>query len=98
MIRVELPTGLRLLARIEGVVELEVPGVVSQQSVFDALEARFPALRGSIRDARTGRRRALLRIFACRRDLSHEAPETPLPAAVAAGDEPLVIIGAIAGG
>lgn len=79
-------------------VEIEVDGAVTQRSVLDALEARYPMLRGTIRDHGTERRRAFLRFFACKEDLSHEPPDSPLPAAVASGTEPFLIIGAIAGG
>jgi hypothetical protein len=98
MIRVELPAPLRRLAGLDGIVELEVAGAVTQRSVLDALEARYPALRGTIRDHATQKRRPYLRLFACAEDLSHEPPDAPLPEAVARGAEPLVIIGAIAGG
>ena len=98
MIRVVLPAHLRTLARVDGEVSLEVKGEVTQRSVLDALEARFPMLRGTIRDYVTQRRRPFLRFFACEQDLSHELPDTPLPDAVASGAEPFLIIGAIAGG
>ena len=98
MIRVELPYHLRTLARIEGEVELEVEGRATQRSVLDALEARYPVLRGTIRDHATKKRRPFLRFFACAEDLSHEEPDAPLPDAVARGAEPLLVIGAIAGG
>jgi molybdopterin converting factor small subunit len=98
MIRVELPTQLRTLARVAGEVTVEVEGPVTQQSVLDALEARYPALRGTIRDHTTHRRRAFLRFFACERDVSHEPPEAPLPEPVASGVEPFLIVGAIVGG
>lgn len=98
MIRVELPMHLRTLARLEGEVQLEIEGAVTQRSVLDALEARYPVLRGAIRDHVTQQRRAFLRFFACQEDLSHESPDTPLPEAVASGQEPYLIIGAIAGG
>jgi sulfur-carrier protein len=98
VIRVALPAHLRTLARVGGEVELQVSGQVTQGSVLDALEARYPMLRGTIRDQRTGRRRAFIRFFACERDLSHEPPDTPLPEAVAAGAEPYLIVGAMAGG
>lgn len=98
MIRVELPTHLRTLARVEGEVELALAGPVTQRAVLDALEARFPMLLGTIRDQATGRRRAFLRFFACGQDLSHEAPDTPLPEAVARGEAPYLVVGAIAGG
>jgi sulfur-carrier protein len=98
MIRVELPAHLRVLAQIRGEVTLDVEGPVTQRSVLDALEARFPALQGTIRDHVTQQRRPFLRFFACEEDLSHESPDTPLPAAVASGAEPYIILGAIAGG
>ena len=98
MIRVVLPFHLRTLARVEGEVELDVEGPVTQGSVLDALEARYPMLRGTIRDHVTHKRRAFVRFFACEEDLSHEPPDTPLPDAVASGAEPYLIIGAIAGG
>jgi molybdopterin synthase sulfur carrier subunit len=98
MIRVQLPAHLRTLARVNGEVELEVAGPVTQRSVLDALEARYPVLRGTIRDHHGGPRRAFIRFFACEADLSHEQPDAPLPAAVAAGAEPYLIIGAMAGG
>jgi molybdopterin synthase sulfur carrier subunit len=98
MIRVELPTHLRTLARLEGEVTLEVEGPVTQRAVLDALEARYPMLRGTIRDQVTHKRRAFVRFFACEEDLSHEPPDAPLPEAVAAGTEPLLIVGAMAGG
>ncbi len=97
-IRVALPAHLRTLARVNGEVELRVTGQVTQGSVLDALEARYPMLRGTIRDQRTGQRRAFVRFFACEQDLSHERPDTPLPEAVASGAEPYLIIGAMAGG
>jgi hypothetical protein len=98
MIRVELPPHLRGLAHISGEVELDVQGVATQRSVVDALEARYPMLRGAIRDHVTQKRRPFLRFFACGEDLSHELPDAPLPDAVASGAEPLLIVGAIAGG
>jgi sulfur-carrier protein len=98
MIRVELPAHLRILAHVEGEVKLDVEGRATQRSVLDALEARYPTLRGTIRDHVTLRRRPFLRFFACQQDLSHEPPEAPLPEAVASGTEPFLIIGAIAGG
>jgi hypothetical protein len=98
MIRVELPYHLRTLARINGEVQLEVKGPVTQRSVLDALEARYPMLQGTIRDHGTLKRRAFLRFFACQQDLSHESPDAPLPEAVASGAEPFLVIGAIAGG
>jgi sulfur-carrier protein len=98
MIRVILPAHLRTLARVDGEVELEVAGQVTRDSVLDALEARYPVLRGTVRDQRTGKRRAFVRFFACEQDLSHERPDAPLPAAVVAGTEPYLIVGAMAGG
>ncbi|HTQ89922.1 MAG TPA: MoaD/ThiS family protein [Streptosporangiaceae bacterium] len=98
VIRVTLPAHLRTLARVDGEVELQVGGPVTQGAVLDALEARYPMLRGTIRDQRTGKRRAFIRFFACEQDLSHEQPDVPLPAAVAAGAEPYLIVGAMAGG
>src|ERR1700675_3563844 len=98
MIRVELPQHLRTLAHVGREVQLEVAGPVTQRSILDALEARYPMLRGTIRDHDTQQRRAFLRFFACAEDLSHESPDTPLPPEVAAGTEPFLIIGAIAGG
>lgn len=97
-VRVELPQFLRRLAQVpDGEVRLEV-AAATQRSVLDALEARYPALRGTIRDQATGVRRPFLRFFACQEDLSHESPDAPLPDAVASGSEPLLIVGAIAGG
>ena len=98
MMRVALPAHLRTLARVDGDVELEVAPPLTQRAVLDALEARYPMLRGTIRDQATGRRRAFMRYFACGEDLSHEAPDAPLPEAVARGSEPFMIVGAIAGG
>jgi len=98
MIRVILPAHLRRLASVDGEVRLEVTGPVSQQSVLDALEGRYPMLRGTIRDQESKKRRAFIRFFACEEDLSHEAPDTPLPEAVASGTEPYLIVGAMAGG
>jgi hypothetical protein len=98
MIRVVLPAHLRTLARVAGEVELRVEGPATQRSVLDALEARYPMLRGTIRDQVTQRRRPFLRFFACEEDLSHELPDAPLPDAVASGAEPLLVVGAIAGG
>ena len=98
MIRVQLPYHLRTLAKASGEVELEVKEPVTQRSVLDALEARFPMLQGTIRDHVTKERRAFLRFFACEEDLSHESPDAPLPEVVAAGKEPFLVIGAIAGG
>jgi sulfur-carrier protein len=98
MIRVILPPHLRTLAHVNGDVELEVSAPVTQRSVLDALEARYPMLRGAIRDHVTLERRAFLRFFACEEDLSHESPDAALPEAVVAGKEPFIVIGAIAGG
>jgi len=98
MIRVMLPFHLRTLARVDGEVELEVNGPVTQRSVLDALERRYPMLCGTIRDHVTQQRRAFVRFFACEEDLSHESPDAPLPEAVASGAEPFLVIGAIAGG
>ena len=98
MIRVVLPQHLRTLAKVEGEVTLDVEGVVTQRSVLDALEARYPALCGTMRDHVTQKRRPFIRFFACAEDLSHESPDTPLPEPVAKGAEPFLVIGAIAGG
>ncbi len=98
MIRVVLPYHLRTLARVEGEVQLEAEGRATQRSVLDALEVRYPMLRGTIRDHVTQLRRPMLRFFACEEDLSNESPDAPLPDAVASGAEPYFIIGAIAGG
>jgi molybdopterin synthase sulfur carrier subunit len=98
MIRVILPQHLRTLARVEAEVLLEVQHPVTQRSILDALEARYPVLKGTIREHDTLKRRPFLRFFACEEDLSHEQPDTPLPEAVATGAEPFLIIGAIAGG
>jgi sulfur-carrier protein len=98
MIRVVLPAHLRSLARIDGEVELDVTGQVTQCTVLDALETRYPVLRGTIRDHDGGRRRAFIRFFACEQDLSHDQPDAPLPDQVAAGAEPYLIVGAMAGG
>ena len=98
MIRVTLPHHLRTLARTGPEVSLEVSGPVTQRSVLDALEAQYPVLRGTIRDHTTHQRRAYLRFFACKEDLSHESPDTLLPSEVASGEEPFRVIGAIAGG
>jgi len=97
-IRVVLPAHLRTLTRTDGEVEVPIDGPATQRSVLDALEARYPVLRGTIRDHSTQRRRPFLRFFACGEDLSHEAPDAPLPDAVAAGTEPFIVMGAIAGG
>ncbi len=98
MIRVLLPYHLRTLAHVGAEVKLDIEGTVTQRSVLDALEARYPMLRGTIRDHVTGQRRPMLRFFACEQDLSHEPPDAPLPDAVASGAEPFFIVGAIAGG
>ena len=98
MIRVVLPAHLRTLAHVNGEVKLEIQGRATQRSVLDALEACYPMLRGTIRDHVTQERRPFLRFFACEEDLSHEAPDAPLPDAVASGTEPFLVIGAIAGG
>jgi sulfur-carrier protein len=98
MIRVVLPYHLRNLARVDGEVEFDLDGPVTIGAVLDVIEARFPALRGTIRDHDTLKRRPFIRFFACKEDLSHEPPDTPLPAAVISGAEPLMIIGAMAGG
>jgi molybdopterin synthase sulfur carrier subunit len=98
MIRVTLPPHLRKLAQVDGEVKLDVKGEVTQRSILDTLEVRYPMLRGTIRDHVTQRRRAFVRFFACGEDLSHEPPDAPLPDAVATGAEPFMIVGAIAGG
>jgi sulfur-carrier protein len=98
VVRVALPAHLRTLARVASEVELDITGQVTQASVLDALEARYPVLRGTIRDQRTGKRRAFVRFFACQQDLSHEPPDAPLPEPVASGTEPYLIVGAMAGG
>ena len=98
MIRVTLPAHLRKLARVDGEVKLDVEGRVTQRSVLDALEARYPMLCGTIRDQVTQQRRPFVRFFACGQDLSHESPDASLPDAIAIGAEPLMIVGAIAGG
>ncbi len=98
MIRVELPAHLRILAHVTGEVRLDVEGQATQRSVLDALEARYPMLQGTLRDQVTEQRRPFVRFFACAEDLSHESPDAPLPDAVASGAEPLLIVGAIAGG
>ena len=98
VIRVVLPHHLRTLAQVRGDVEIEVEGQATQRSVLDALEGRYPMLRGTIRDQVTQQRRPFLRFFACEEDLSHEPPDAPLPDAVASGVEPFIVIGAIAGG
>jgi len=98
VIRVELPAHLRTLARVDGEVTLDIAGRVTRGALLDALEARYPALRGTIRDHVTAQRRPFLRFFACSRDLTHEPPDAPLPDAVASGAEPFLVVGAIAGG
>ena len=98
MIRVVLPAHLRTLAKVKDEVQLDITGAVTQRSVLDALEAQYPMLRGTIRDHITQQRRPFLRFFACEEDLSHEMPDAALPEAVASGKEPLLIVGAIAGG
>ena len=98
MIRVVLPAHLRTLARVDGEVKIHVEGQATLRSVLDALEASYPMLRGTIRDHVTQQRRAFLRFFACEEDLSHAPPDTPLPDAVARGAEPLLVVGAMAGG
>ena len=98
MIRVVLPAHLRTLARVDSEVMLDVPSPVTQRAILDALEARYPMLRGTIREHGTLKRRAFVRFFACEQDLSHESPDAPLPAVVATGAEPFLIVGAMAGG
>lgn len=98
MIRVVLPAHLRKLAHVDGEVSLEIADQITQRSILDALEARYPMLRGTIRDHANGKRRAFVRFFACGEDLSHESPDTPLPEAIATGAQPFMIVGAIAGG
>ncbi|MBV9610590.1 MAG: MoaD/ThiS family protein [Acidobacteria bacterium] len=98
MIRVIIPAHLRTLAHVEGEVQLEIEGQVTQATVLDALEARYPMLQGTIRDHVTKKRRAFLRFYACEEDLSHEPPDAPLPEPIASGREPFLIVGAIAGG
>jgi molybdopterin converting factor small subunit len=98
VIRVVLPAHLRTLARVEGEVQLDVEGTVTTGSVLDALEARYPVLRGTIRDHVTRARRPFVRYFACEEDLSHDPPGTPLPDAVVSGAEPFIVLGAMAGG
>ena len=93
-----LPAHLRTLAKVSGEVQLEVTGPVTQRSILDALEARYPMLGGTLRDHVTGERRPFVRFFACEEDLSHESPDAPLPDAVASGTEPFLVVGAIAGG
>jgi sulfur-carrier protein len=98
MIRVLIPYHLRTLANTGSEVQLDVEAPITQRSILDALETRFPTLRGTIRDQATGQRRPMIRFFACEEDVSHESPDAPLPAAIAAGSEPFWIVGAIAGG
>jgi molybdopterin converting factor small subunit len=98
MIRVVLPAHLRALARVDGEVRLELTASVTQRAVLDALEARYPMLRGTIRGHGTAKRRAFIRFFACQQDLSHESPDAPLPDAVANGAEPFLVVGAMSGG
>ena len=98
MIRVLLPPHLRTLARVDGEVQLDVEGPATQRSVLDALEANYPMLRGTVREHVTQERRSLVRFFACGQDVSHELPDAPLPAEIANGSEPFLVIGAIAGG
>ncbi|WHZ26114.1 MAG: MoaD/ThiS family protein [Nitrospira sp.] len=98
MVRVILPQHLRTLARVNGEVTLEVNGPVTPRSVLDALEARYPMLRGTVRDHATHKRRPFVRFFVCEQDLSHESPDMPLPDAVVTGSEPFLIVGAMAGG
>jgi sulfur-carrier protein len=98
MVRIVLPAHLRTLARVDGEVKLDVEGLVTQRAVLDALEARYPMLRGTIRDHVTQKRRPFVRFFACEQDLSHESPDAPLPEAVTSGAEPFLIVGAMAGG
>jgi molybdopterin synthase sulfur carrier subunit len=98
MIRVALPAHLRTLARVDGEVTVDVSGLVTQQSVLDALEASYPVLCGTIRDHVTKRRRPFVRFYACEQDLSHDPPDGPLPEAVLRGDEPFMVVGAMAGG
>jgi sulfur-carrier protein len=98
MIRVVLPANLRTLARVSGEVTVDVGGTATQRAVLDALEARYPVLRGTIRDHVTHKRRAFIRFFACESDLSHDSPDAPLPAPVVSGTEPFLVVGAMAGG
>ena len=98
MVRVILPQHLRTLARVDGEVSLDVVGLVTQEAVLDVLEARYPMLRGTIRDHVTRRRRPFIRFFACEQDVSHDSSDAPLPEVVANGEEPLLIVGAMAGG
>ena len=98
MVRVILPLHLRTLARVDGDVEIAVEGAPTQRTILDALESRYPMLRGTIREHGTQQRRAFLRFFACNEDVSHESPDAPLPDAIATGAEPFMVVGAIAGG
>jgi len=98
VIRIVLPAHLRALARVKGEVKLDIANAATQSTVLDALEARYPVLRGTIRDHVTKKRRPFVRFFACERDLSHEPPDSPLPDAVATGAEPFMVVGAMAGG
>ena len=98
MIRVVLPAHLRTLAHVDGEVQLDVDGEVTQRAILDALEERYPVLRGTIRDQGTGKRRSFVRFFACEEDLSHEQPDDPLPEEVVLGKEPFLVVGAMAGG
>ncbi|MCL5429093.1 MAG: MoaD/ThiS family protein [Chloroflexi bacterium] len=98
MVRVKLPYHLQQLAHVGSEIAVEVTGAVTQRSILDALEAKYPMLRGTIREHESGKRRAYLRFFACQEDLSHEPPDAALPEAVAKGEEPFMIVGAIAGG
>ena len=98
MIEVVLPAHLRRLAEVDGSVQLEIDGAVTQRTVLDALEARYPMLEGTIRDHHTKKRRAFVRFFACKEDLSNESPDEPLPEEVASGKEPYLVVGAMAGG
>ena len=98
IIRIQLPFHLRTLAKISGEVPLDAAGANTLRGVLDALEARYPVLRGTIRDQQSGQRRPLIRFFACEQDLSNDSPDTPLPSAVVDGQEPLLVVGAIAGG
>jgi hypothetical protein len=98
MIRVVLPAHLRTLAHVDGEVKLDIEGDITQRVILDALEERYPVLRGTIRDQGTGKRRSFVRFFACEEDLSHEQPDDPLPDAVAKGTEPFLVVGAMAGG
>jgi len=98
MVRVALPFHLQKLAKVDGEVQLDLPAPVTQRAILDALEARYPVLRGTIRDHVTQKRRAFVRFFACEQDLSHDSPDTPLPDAIATGAESFVVLGAMAGG